>query len=910
MKPALWLFALAALTAYSPAQTVSPDQYNCLSWRCIGPFRGGRTVGIDGVWSRPNEFYIGVNDGGVWKTTDYGQTWKSVFDDEPTGSVGCLAIAQSNPDIVYVGSGEGLQRPDLSVGDGVFKTLDGGKHWTNMGLADGLQISGITVDPKNPDRVFVAVLGHPYGPNEQRGLFRTLDGGKSWSKVLYRDPNTGAVAVKFDPTNSKTVYAALWAARQAPWENGDWQGKTSGLFKSTDGGTTWKPLTNGLPTPAEGLGRIGFTICRANPKRLFATVDAEKNGGIYRSDDAGASWVHTNSDPRIWGRGDDFAEVCVDPARPDILYVANTSIYRSSDAGKTFDCIKGSPGGDDYHTIWIHPTSSNLIGLASDQGATISVNGAETWSSWYNQPTAQLYHVSTDNHFPYRVYGGQQESGSVGISSRGNDGAVTFRDWHPVGAEEYAYVAADPLDPDLIYGSKGTSFDWRNGSVQSVRPKLSGLRYLRTMPMLFSPANPHVLYLASNRLLKTTDAGKTWVPISPDLTRDKWDVPAGFSSVSDQGKSMRQRGVIYAVGPSPIDENVIWCGTDDGLVWVTKNGGADWSNVTPPEVGSWSKVSQIDAGHFDKGTAYVSVNRLRCDDLKPYIYRTTDYGQTWTAIVNGLPTRGPINVVREDTQNPSLLFCGSETHVSFSIDRGATWQSLRLNMPASSIRDLVIKDDDLVVGTHGRSIWIMDSINRLRDLSAILSKPSLAYLVTWNANTDTPLPPEEPAGKNPPDGVALDYFLPKDAKAVKLEIVGADGKVVRAFTNTDVPHAIPPDELTVDPRWQRAPQVLSANMGSHRFVYNLKLAGGAGRRGLGMAAIWNDTPADNGPFIQPGEYTVRLTVDGAIYQQPLTVRPDPRIPSKLAKERLGQGDPDAIHLGDKDEDEDEQVAKP
>jgi photosystem II stability/assembly factor-like uncharacterized protein len=875
MKFRLQTLALLTITATALAQ-VPKDKYDCLTWRCIGPFRGGRTVGIDGVWSQPNVFYIGVNNGGVWKTTDFGQTWKSVFDDQPTGSVGCVAVAESNPETVYVGSGEGLQRPDLSVGNGLYKSTDGGKTWKNMGLKDGQQIASIAVDPTNSNRLFVAVLGHPYGPNEQRGVFKSEDGGQTWTKVLYKDADTGAVSVKLDPTNPQIVYADLFAARQAPWENGSWLGKTCGLYKSTDGGATWHELSKGLPTPADGRGRIGFTICKANPQRLFCTVQAEKGGGIYRSDDGGESWTRTNSEPRIWGRGDDFGEVCVDPKNPDRLYVANTSVYRSDDAGKTFTCIKGAPGGDDYHTIWIHPDHPDLIGVASDQGATISVNGAETWSSWYNQPTAQLYHVSTDNHFPYRVYGGQQESGSIGISSRGPDGQITFRDWHPVGAEEYAYVAADPLDPNIIYGNKGSKFDWRTSTTESIRPKTAGLRFLRTMPMLFSPVDPHLLFQAANVLLATTDGGKNWKAISPDLTRTKWDVPQSFGAVSDQGKTMRQRGVIYAVGPSPLDRKVIWCGTDDGLVWVTRDEGVHWDNVTPPELTSWSKVSQIDAGHFAPGVAYISVNRLRCDDQKAYIYKTADFGKTWTKIVDGLPD-SPVNTVREDPIKPGLLYAGNETEICFSADDGVHWQSLRQNMAASSCRDLVVKDDDLVVGTHGRSIWIMDQVNRLRDLEAVLTKPSAAYLVDWNSYTDTPLPPEEPAGKNPPDGVAIDYWLNADAKAVKLEVVGPDNKVVRTFVSGQTPPQIRPENLTVDPRWQRPAQTLSAKAGSHRYVYSLRMPGD--RLGLGMDAIWLDTPNDKGPFIKPGAYRVRLTVDGKTYEQPLEVRPDPRNPS-------------------------------
>ena len=450
---------LALLPGLVAAQSIPLEKYDALRWRCIGPHRGGRTVGADAVWSRPNEMYIGVNNGGVWKTTDYGRVWTPIFDSAPTGSVGCVAVSQSNPKTLYVGSGEGLQRPDLSVGDGVYKTTNGGKTWTNVGLRDGWQIPSIIVDPKDENRAFAAVLGHPYGSNAERGVFRTLDGGKNWKRVLFKDVNTGAVALQFDPQNTKTIYATLWAARQAPWENGHWQGKTCGLFKSTDGGDTWKQLTGGLPTAEQGVGRIGISVCRVNPKRMYATVDAPQVGGIYRSDDAGAHWKLTSNERRLWGRGDDFAEVRVDPSHPDTVYVANTSTYRSLDAGKTWDCIKGAPGGDDFHTVWVHPTNSDIILLSSDQGATVSVNYGETWSSWYNQPTAQFYHVITDNQFPYWVYGGQQESGSAGVPSRGPDGQITFREWHPVAAEEYAYVAPDPKDPNIIFGSKGSRYD-------------------------------------------------------------------------------------------------------------------------------------------------------------------------------------------------------------------------------------------------------------------------------------------------------------------------------------------------------------------------------------------------------------------------------------------------------------------
>jgi hypothetical protein len=572
----------------------------------------------------------------------------------------------------------------------------------------------------------------------------------------------------------------------------------------------------------------------------------------------------------------------VDPSNPDVVYAANTSTYRSTDKGVTFECIKGSPGGDDYHTIFVHPTQPNIIGLASDQGATISVNHGETWSSWYNQPTAQFYHVSTDNQFPYWVYGGQQESGSAGVASRGRNGAITFREWHTVGAEEYAYVAPDPLNPDLIYGNKGTRFSHKTGIVDDIRPKLTDMRFLRSMPMLFSPANPHVLFQAAQYLMKTTDGGETWTKISPDLSRVTWEVPDPFSVGAEEGKKMKQRGVIYAVGPSPLDVNIIWCGTDDGLVWVTRDGGANWSNVTPPDMSSWSKVSQIDAGHFAAGVAFISVNRLRCDDQKPYIYKTSDFGVSWKLIVDGLDA-SPVNAVREDPKKAGLLYAATETKVCFSADEGAHWNSLRTNMPATSIRDLVVHDDDLVVGTHGRGFWILDSVTMLRDLDSVLAQPSVAYTIDWNRNTDTPLPPEEPAGKNPADGVAVDYYLSSSASSVLLEFLNAKGEVVRKFSNADVLKPIDPKSITVDPRWAMVPQPLSATKGSHRFIWDLRSEGTT--TGLAMAAIWLSTPIKRGEFVEPGKFTVRLTVDGKAYERTMEVKADPDGKAKHPRRR-------------------------
>lgn len=909
--------AMALVTNLAAASRLADDWDRLtqeMKWRCIGPHRGGRTVGAVGIPGKPNEFLIGVNNGGVWKTMDYGRTWVPIFDSQPTGSVGWVTVAPSDPETVYVGCGEGLQRPDLSVGDGVYKSTDGGKTWQNVGLQDGEQIPCIVVDPRDKERVFVAVLGHPYGPNPTRGLYRTLDGGKTWRKVLGPDDDTGASQVVLDPENPEIVYCSLWAARQAPWENGAWQGPECGLYKSTDGGETWKPVMHGMPSIAQGLGRIGIAIAPSDPDRIYATVDADQGGGVYRSDDGATTWRRISEDGRLWGRGDDFAEVKVDPKDSDTVYCANTCTYKSTDGGKTWAGWKGAPGGDDYHTIWIDPDNPRVVLLAADQGATLTVNGGETWSSWYNQPTAQFYHVSTDNQWPYWVYGGQQESGSVGIASRGNDGQITFREWHPVGVEEYGYVAVDPLDPNIVYGGKITKYDKRTGQVQDVSPaprRGGAYRFLRTAPVLFSPVDPHLLYFAGNVLFATKDGGHSWDVLSPDLSREKPDVPESFRGLhpresgqeldlddpdrpqhgpnaqeASQKKPLAvpgRRGVIYSVAPSNFTTQTIWCGTDDGLVWLTRDGGKNWEDVSPPGLTSWSKVSQIDAGHFSDGTAYVAVNRIRCDDQKPYIYVTHDAGKSWRLAVNGLPD-DPVNAVREDPVRKGLLYCATERMVHYSLDDGASWRSLRLNMPCTSVRDLVVKDDDLVIGTHGRSFWILDDVTPLRQVpgsfdEVALFEPQRATRVRWNMNTDTPLPPEEPGGQNPPDGAVIDYWLPKDAGHVTLEVLDAAEGVVRRYSSDDKPFSPDPDRIPLPTYWLRPPSVLARAAGGHRWLWDMRFDplepfGGW----VPMQAIVHDTPAvPLGPWAPPGQYSIRLTVDGKSWVRPLTLRLDPRL---------------------------------
>ena len=882
-----------------PSGPVSvPESFlSSLHWRSIGPYRGGRTRGVAGVPSQPNVFYIGVCNGGVWKTNDYGRTWQPIFDDQPTGSIGAIAVAASDPNVVYVGSGEGLHRPDLSVGDGIYKSTDAGKTWTHLGLRDGQQIPQLAVDPRDPNKVFAAVAGHPYGPNKERGVYRSTDGGQNFQKVLPTadDENIGASDVLIDPSNPEIVYATLWEAREGPWENGAWNGNGGGIFKSTDGGQTFTQLTGGLP---KDIIQVHIAVAESNPKRLIASVASKPNSvGLYRSDDAGATWAQITTDARPAGRigGGDLSVPRFNPKDENMVIVTSTVTWKSTDGGKTWTGFRGAPGGDDYQNLWINPNNPQIIAIVSDQGAIITVNGGETWSSWYNQPTAQMYHVNADNAFPYRLCSGQQESGSACISSRGNDGEITFREWHPVAAEEYGYVVPDPLDPDIVYGGKLSRYDRRTNQAQQVAPKpfrAPDYRMVRTEPIVFSPVNPHILYFATNTLWKTMNGGQSWQQISPDLTRPTFEVPASVGKYrNEESAKATQRGVIYAVAPSPLDINRIWAGTDDGRIHLTTNGGAKWNEVTPPNMTAFQKVSIIEASHFDAQTAYAAINTLRLDDLRPHILRTRDSGKTWTETVNGIPSNENVNAVREDPVRRGMLFAATERAVYVSFDDGDHWQSLRLNMAASSVRDVIIKGDDLVAATHGRGFWILDDITPLRQLNqkvtsadAFLLKPQTAIRVRWNMNTDTPLPPDFPAGENPPDGAVIDYYLQSASSSpVTLEIKDSAGKTVRKYSSADKPDPIDP-MLNIPTYWVRPPQTLSAAAGAHRFLWDMHYPNVPGVEAeYPIAAIPHNTaPQPSGPWALPGQYTVVLTANGKSYSQPLTIKMDPRVKTSLA----------------------------
>jgi len=882
---------LSRLLAQQPR--IDPTLYGGLRWRNIGPFRGGRVNGVTGVPGQPSTFYFGSVGGGVWKTTNAGRTWLPIFDSQPVASIGAVAVALSNPNIVYVGTGEADMRSQISYGNGMYKSTDAGKTWMHLGLDDTRQIGKVAVDPRNPDIVFVAALGHVYGANPDRGVYRSRDGGATWQKVLFKNNDVGAIDLAIDPADSQTIYASLWNTRRPPWSiYPPSYGPGSGVYKSTDGGSNWQQLTRGLPT--DGVGRIGLAIAPANRARVYAIVDA-KEGGLFRSDDSGATWTKASSDNRIWGRGWYFGKVVVDPKNPDLVYISNTGVYRSRDGGRTFgEPFKGSPGGDDYHQLWIYPDDGNRMILGGDQGAVISVDGLAdhpTWTSWLNQATAQIYRLAPDNGFPYWVTGAQQDSGAVRVRTRGRFAGITMRDWEPLCAGgESGYTAPDPLNPDIVYGGTVEKCNVQTGKVDRISPEVdlpTPARHTWTLPLVFSPADQHALYFSDQYLFKTTDGGQHWTRISEDMTRENPGVPPNLdaATAADAPESQR-RGVIYSIAPSPVRAPLIWIGTDDGYVHVTPDDGKTWQNVTPRELTSWSKVVMIEASHFDANEAYAAVDRHRLEDNEPYIYRTKDSGKTWSKITTGLPRGVYVQTIKEDPKRRGLLVAGTELALFVSFDDGDSWQSLQLNLPPTSMRDLAFHDNDLIVATHGRGFWVLDDIGVLRQVNADVAganahlfKPADAIIVPPASDEGTPTQKDEAMAENPPIGAIVDYYLKSAAGGpVTIEILNGSGGVVRHVSSADPQTPVEPNTLVVNAVWQRAQEPPSAAAGMHRYVWDFRpdppAGGGRGRGGRGGGGGGGGRGGP--PPVAPGNYSVRLTVNGQSFTQPLVVKPDPR----------------------------------
>jgi photosystem II stability/assembly factor-like uncharacterized protein len=886
------VFLFSGSASFAPvlgAQDVSEDLYSALKWRMIGPFRAGKVNAVAGVPGNSSTYYFGADGGGIWKTTDVGNVWKPIFDQEPIASIGAMALAPSNPNIIYVGTGVNGVYSDIAYGNGIYKSTDAGETWQHLGLDDTRHIARILIDPRNPEILLVAALGHSFGPNEDRGVFRSTDGGKSWKKVLYKDNVTGAVDLCFEPGNPRVVYATLWQGIRKPGQKGTSYGPGSGLYRSVDAGVTWTQITgHGLPTVE--WGRSGVAVAAGmHGRRVYLIVEAkEKAGGLYRSDDAGATWQRATKDHRIEGYWY-MSEIFADPNNPDVVYVPMQSLYRSTDGGHTFTVIKGAPGGDDYHTVWIDPTNSQRIMLGVDQGAVISVNGGDTWSTWYNQPTGEFYRLATDHRFPYWIYGPQQDSGTAGIASRGNNGQITEREWSPVGPGESGYTIPDPLDPDVVYnagpGGSVVRLSKTTGQVRDISPAAvsfgSKYHFNWTIPMAFSPQDPHLLYLGTQFLLKTTDAGTTWQSISPDLSRTQVDP-----------KNPKQApGTILTIAPSPIQDGLIWVGTDDGNIQMTKDAGATWKNVTPPNVSVWSTISILEPSHFDAAAAYAAVNRNGLDDLRPHIFRTRDFGQTWQETVSGIRDIDFARTVREDPVRKGILYAGTEEAVYVSLDDGDHWHSLRLNMPVVAIHDLAVEQDDLVAATYGRSFWILDDISPLRHLAARFSPsenhllpPRPAIRVRRDENQDTPLPPEVPTGKNPPDGAILHYYLPdRPSGDIQLDIYDSAGMLVKSHSSAPIPPEKEKDDPFIAPYWIAHPEPLSRDKGMHRFVWNLRYTDPPAIHvqspyNYPIAAIVGDTPLPpQGPLVMPGKYEVRLKVGEQVLRQPLEVKMDPRV---------------------------------
>ena len=860
-----------------------------MKYRLIGPFRGGRSLTAAGIPGDPTTYYFGATGGGVWKSTDGAETWSSVFDKEGTSAIGSIAVANSNHNVVYVGTGEACIRGNISHGDGVYKTLDGGKTWKNTGLRDSRAIGKVIVNPSNPDIAFVAALGHPYGPNAERGIFRTTDGGKTWEKVLYKDENTGGIDVAFDPHNPNILFAALWQARRTSWGMSS-GGPGSGLYRSNDGGTTWKHIEeHGLPKGP--YGKIGIAVA-ANSDRVYALIEAHNpDGGLYRSDDGGESWQLVNPDHSLWQRPWYYMHVIADLRDENVLYIMDVESYKSTDGGHLFNKVR-VPHGDN-HGLWIDPQNTRRMIASNDGGVTVTLDGGKNWTREDNQPTAQFYHVITDTATPYRVYGAQQDSGTVAIISRSDDGSIDRSDWYDVGGGEAGYIAPDPRDPDIVYAAdyQGniTRYDRHIGQVKAIteQPELSDAygaanlehRFQWTAPVMLSPHDPNTLYHGGERLFKTTDGGVHWQAISPDLTRndkEKQKVSGGDITLDDSGTEYYD--TIFALAESPITKGLLWVGTDDGLIQLTQDEGKTWTNITPKDMPEWARVSQIDPSPFDAGTAYVAVDRHQFDDLRPYIYKTSDYGKTWTKLGQGIPDTAFVRVVREDPKKRGLLYAGTETGMYVSFNDGANWRALQLNLPTTPVHDLTIKGDDLVVATHGRAFWILDDLSPLRQYSddigkkdAFLYAPATAYRIQAGASGEGH--PSKRTGQNPPGGAVIYYFLkdaPKAGTEAKVEILDPSGKVIRKYSSAEFNTL----EEPLDPDDKKPEKQLKPEAGLNRFVWDLRYE--EAHRVSGYY-LWEYGGGARGPVAIPGRYQVRLTVGEQSQTATFDLKLDPRV---------------------------------
>ena len=873
--------ALGLLQTIAAADTIDPALFGALKWRSVGPYRGGRALAVTGIPGDPVTFYFGAVAGGVWKTTDGGATWAPLTDGTAISSVGALAIAPSDHNVIYVGTGEAAPRGDMTYGDGVYKSVDGGKTWSHVGLSDSRQIGALIVDPHNADTVLVAAFGHAFGPNKERGVYRTTDGGKSWTQVLYRDEETGAIDVTFDPNDPGIVYAALWQARRQPW-NFSSGGPGSGLYRSTDGGVTWTRLTgNGLP---EGiLGRIHVSVSPADSKRVYAMIEAHQ-GGLYRSDDGGVHWARVSDDGRLTQRAWYFSTVLADPKHVDTVYAANTGLFRSSDGGKTFELLPARHG--DHHGLWIDPANPDRMIESSDGGASISFDHGKTWTTQANQPTAQFYHVAVDNRFPYYLYGAQQDNSSIAIASMDDEGAIVPRDWYDVAGGECGFVIPDPRDADITYGSSENFVGRldRHNMQQQIIPvwpvDASGHaardlehRFNWTSPLIMSPFDPDTLYYGMERLYKTSNRGGSWSAISPDLTRnDKSKQQASGGPITKDITSVEYYDTIFAIAESPLSKGMIWVGTDDGLIQLTRDDGGRWTNVTPSGMPAWSTISMIEPSRYDAGTAYVAVDRHKLDDVQPYVFATRDGGRSWTRIDAGLPQGSFVHAVREDSVKRDLLYAATETGVFVSFDAGQHWQSLQLNLPRSPVHDLAVSGNDLAIATHGRSFWILDDVTPLRQVGAAaaasgawLYVPQTGYRLYYPDAVDK----RPPSGENPPAGVLIDYYLPAEPSGpVTLEIVEPSGSVVRHLSSAKQKAAEQPPEW---PDQIHPVDTLPAVKGMNRFVWDLRYDDPAQIPDAFYAGV-----PPRGPMVLPGAYTLRLGYGGETHTAPLTISADPR----------------------------------